>query len=297
MAQLVSHELGDGPARAVAIHGITANGLSFAALADQLRGRVGLIAPDLRGRACSAGVQEGGYGLQAHARDVIELLEGLVRPDGEPIVVLGHSMGAFVAALVAAQRPDLVRELILIDGGLAFPLPPGADGAADIDATLTAIIGPAMQRLAMTFADPDEYLAFWARHPALGELSTSQGPLGEAARGYILHDLVRDEAGVYRSSCVLEAIRADGASTLTDPATQTAVADAVAAGVPSRLLWAPRGLLDEPQGMYDEQRLAALAPPADLVIEQVPDVNHYTILFDPDAVRRVGSVVADATAN
>ncbi len=39
-------------------------------------------------------------------------------------VVVGHSMGAFVTALLAARHPDRVERAVLVDGGFAFPPPP-----------------------------------------------------------------------------------------------------------------------------------------------------------------------------
>ena len=61
--------------------------------------------------------------------------------------------------------------------------------------------------------------------------------------------------------CVLDAVRADGADVLADPVTHGAARRAIELGLPVELVWARRGLLDEPQGLYDEARLAALAVP------------------------------------
>ena len=38
-------------------------------------------------------------------------------------VVVGHSMGAFVTALLR-RHPDRVERAVLVDGGFAFPPPP-----------------------------------------------------------------------------------------------------------------------------------------------------------------------------
>ena len=92
----VTHWPGEGPP-VVALHGITANSLAYAALADALPG-ADLYAPDLRGRAGSAGLP-GPYGLGAHVDDTVALLDRL---GCERAVLVGHSMGAFVAALAAA---------------------------------------------------------------------------------------------------------------------------------------------------------------------------------------------------
>ena len=50
------------------------------------------------------------------------------------------------------------------------------------------------------------------------------------------------------------------------------------------LLWAPRGLFDEPQGMYDEERLAVLGLPEALRVTQVPDTNHFSILLGGEGI-------------
>lgn len=274
----------------VAVHGITANGLSFGPLAAELDARgVDVWAPDLRGRGASREVGEP-YGLNVHADDLVPLLQEARDRTGRPAVLLGHSMGAFVSALVAARHPEVVGALILVDGGLAFPLPPGAGD--DVDALIQSVIGPAMARLSMTFDSPQAYVDFWAEHPALGDMAVAHTPNGELTRAYLRHDLMPDGDG-WRSTCVLEAVRADGRMTLTDAETHGAARTAVAAGVPTTLLWAPRGLLNEEQGLYDPDRLAALNLPAGLATRQIEDVNHYTILLD--AVNELAETVVAAS--
>ncbi|GAA2427318.1 alpha/beta hydrolase [Streptomyces macrosporus] len=264
----------------IALHGITANGRIFGALADALGEDVPLLAPDLRGRAGSAGLP-GPYGLGAHVEDVIALLDhrGLERA-----VLVGHSMGAFVAALTAARHPDRIAGAVLVDGGVGFPAPAGTD----IDELLEAVIGPAMRRLSMTFPDRDAYRTFFREHPALA------AHWCDAVRAQVDRDLVGEEPAL-RSSCVLDAVRADGADVLADPETLAAVRTA-SAKVPMALLWAERGMLDEPRGLYDEDRLAA----ADLggtgvTVRRVPGVNHYTILLAPEATAAIRAALRDVT--
>lgn len=257
----------------LAVHGITANGLSWLCVAEELfrrrgPGSVRFLAPDLRGRADSRSAP-GPYGLGTHAADVLAIADVF----GARPVLVGHSMGAFVTALASSRAPERVAGSVLVDGGFAFPPP----AEFDIDAALTAVIGPAMTRLSMRFASPEAYLDFWRVHPALGpELS---GPQAPEVRHYALHDLVKTDAGYWVSSCVLDAIRADGADVLADPETHAAAASAVAAGVPTEFLWAPRGLQNEAQGLYDEARIAALGLPAPIRVTPLVDVNHYTAVF------------------
>jgi pimeloyl-ACP methyl ester carboxylesterase len=285
--ELVAHRLADAGAGApvvLAVHGITANGLSMTRVAAALAGRVTVWAPDLRGRADSRAVGPP-YSLGRHAEDLVAVLDAV---RAERAVVVGHSMGAFVAAVLAARHPQRVSRLVLVDGGFAFPLAADAS-TTDIDGMLEAVLGPAMRRLSMTFGSYEEYLRFWTQHPALGPALS--GPAGDDLRRYLRHDLRPTGDGGWRSSCVLEAVRADGAGVLADAEAHAGAASAVAAGVDVRFLWAPRGLLDEPQGLYDEQRIGALGLPPQVHVERVPDVNHYTVILDDVGRRAIAAAV------
>ena len=253
----------------LAVHGITANALSWALVAEAIDGAVTLVAPDLRGRAGSCGLPAP-YGMAAHAADLVAVLDHLGADDA---LVVGHSMGAYVGTVTAVRYPQRVRELVLVDGGVSFPTPPGAD----IDALLTAVLGPAMQRLAMTFPTRAAYADFWRQHPALAADWSPQ------LAAYLDRDLV-GEPPQLRSSCVLTAIRTDGAQVLQDEETTSAVRRLPC---PATLLWAPRGLLNEEQGLYDEDRLAYAALPADLQIRALQDVNHYTAVVAARGARAV----------
>lgn len=249
----------------VAVHGITSNGLAWARVADHLDGAATLVAPDLRGRAASRTVP-GPYGIATHASDVMAVLDEAGAHEPHSAVLVGHSMGGFVAAVAAARWPERFRSVVLVDGGVALPPVPGAD----IDALLEAVIGPAMRRLRMTFASRQAYREFWQAHPAM--VGAWEPWIDET----IQHDLVGEEPEL-RSSCQLDAIRADGADMLTNADVYDAVASLT---VPAVLLWAPRGLLNEEQGLYDKQRLEhAKLDPERLQTIMVPDTNHYQIVY------------------
>jgi pimeloyl-ACP methyl ester carboxylesterase len=260
---------GDGPV-VLAVHGITANALAWAPLAGELAGRVRLVAPDLRGRAGSRSLP-GPYGLAAHADDLVAVLDFL-GVESAPLV--GHSMGGFVAALAALRHPDRFDSVLLVDGGVALPVPDGGD----IDAVLEAVIGPAIRRLTMDFPGTVEYLDFWRAHPAIGPWWRPE------IEPYLLRDLI-GEPPALRSSCVLDAIRADARDTLRDPDTLAALNRVTC---PVTLLWAARGMRDEAQGLYDDGRLDAAGVDRDRVaVHPVPGVNHYTILLEPAGARAV----------
>jgi len=268
---LTVHVLAQAPAGAptvVALHSISSNGLAWQPLAEGLRGRMGLVAPDMRGRAESSALRS--TGLADHARDVAAVVDGL-GPAG--VVLAGHSMGAFVAALAASSLPGRVRGVLLVDGGLPFP----SAGTFDVDEVLHSIIGPARDRLSMTFADEGAYLDHWRRHPALGPLLDS--PAGPALRAYLLHDLA-GPPGRMRSTSSLECVRADWTDMMSDPATLSAVHTLQC---PAVLGWATRGPLGQPTGLYTRDRLVDSHLPSDVTLLRL-ESDHYGALLDPDSV-------------
>ncbi|MFJ9443970.1 alpha/beta fold hydrolase [Kitasatospora sp. NPDC101235] len=262
----------------VAVHGITANGLAWYEVARRIAGRATLLAPDLRGRGASRTVA-GPYGLARHADDVAALIDAL---GSGPVTVVGHSMGAWVTALAAVRHPDLVHRVLLVDGALTFPLP---EGVREEDA-LAAVLGPALARLSMTFPDRDAYREFWRGHPAFADEWT------EGIDAYTQRDLVGAEPELH-SSCVLEAVQTDGSQVLLD---EDAAAAVRRLPCPAELLWAERGLFDEPQGLYDHERIGlAGLDPERVPASPVPDTNHYSILWgEAGADRIVRLLLADA---
>lgn len=191
----------------VAIHGITANAWSWAAVASQLDGVVCLVAIDLRGRGTSSAAP-GPYGIRQHADDVAAVIEQL---DLGRVVITGHSMGAVVALLTAERHPALIADVVLVDGGVALPVPDGADPQELLDRTL----GPAIERLHQTWPNRMAYRAMWERHPAFA------GGITPDIERYVLADLVEVD-GSFRSSVSEEAVRFDGAELLTDPEIRSA---------------------------------------------------------------------------
>lgn len=257
---------GTGSRVVVASHGITANHRSFGEVAAHLRDAdVSLYAVDHRGRGGSAGLP-GPYGITAHARDLVAVLDHL---EVQAAVFAGHSMGAFVVASAAASVPARVTGLVLVDGALPVPvdLPP----EADIDAVVRSVIGPALDRLERTFASPEDYVALWREHPAVGGRYFT-----DVAEAYVRYDLVADGVA-WRSPVDRGAVLEDGRSLLVDDEARTAI---TRVEVPTTLLWAPRGLLDQTPGLYPPELvddIVADLPHVDA--RPVADVNHYSILF------------------
>lgn len=105
-----------GAPRVVYLHGITGHGGHARQLAERwLAGRYRALAPDLLGHGSSP--YEPPWHLEAQ-------LEAILASVGEtPAAWIGHSYGGRLAFELAAQRPDLVERLVLLDP--AIHLHPG----------------------------------------------------------------------------------------------------------------------------------------------------------------------------
>lgn len=79
------------------------------------------IAFDLLGFGASPKPNWPRYNSDVHAKAVIASIEALRL--GQPVILVGHSLGALIAARVARLRPDLVRHLVLYEMPLYKGLP------------------------------------------------------------------------------------------------------------------------------------------------------------------------------
>jgi pimeloyl-ACP methyl ester carboxylesterase len=254
--------LDSGAPVVLAAHGITGNNMAWSPVRRDLGESVSLITPDLRGRGRSNDIG-GPFGMAAHSDDQLAILDHL---EVERAVLVGHSMGAYVMARFAADHPERVTRLVLVDGGLTDRVPDDLD----VQATLDAVLGPAIARLSQTFASRDEYHDFWRQHPAFGNGDVDDDDLD----AYADHDLVGDPPNM-RSSVSEAAVRTDGADVLaaSEPAHRLAVG--------TILLRAPRGLLDEPSPLIPVKLAKAWESerPDQREVVEVDDVNHYTIVM------------------
>jgi lipase len=202
--------------------------------------------------------------MAAHAADCVAVLDAF---GIERATVVGHSMGGFVAAVLAHQFPSRVGRLVLVDGGAPFDLP------ADTDPE--AVLGPAVQRLDMRFASREEYRDFWRQHPSFKEWNA-------AVESYVDYDLT-GQAPELRSRVVRDAVRTDYLDILTGD-TPKAAYSALPADTP--FLRAERGMFDQPVALYPDPGALPLA------VTTVADTNHYSILLGEHGARAVAAALA-----
>lgn len=97
----------------LALHGWLDNAASFARLAPKLEG-LRIVALDFAGHGHSEHRAAGaGYALWDYAYDVLQVAEQF---GWQRFSILGHSMGAITAVLLAGAMPERIARLALIDG-------------------------------------------------------------------------------------------------------------------------------------------------------------------------------------
>ncbi|MFR9676698.1 alpha/beta fold hydrolase [Streptomyces sp. TR06-5] len=136
----------DAPA-VVLLHGLMGHCREWDILTAALARRFRVLVPDQRGHGRSD--RTAAYSAAAMAGDVVELAE---RAEVPRLHLVGHSMGAVIAALVAADHADLVDRLVLLDVGPDSFASPWARRAF-----------PAMLRALReaSYADADEAVRDW----------------------------------------------------------------------------------------------------------------------------------------
>jgi lipase len=158
----------------VALHGLTASYLNFIGMAECLAGRRAVLALDLRGRG-NSDKPDASYGMAQHARDVAAAMRAM---GIGPSVIVGHSMGAFVAAALAAQEPALVAGVVLIDGGYV----PALNLTAASDTGNSGALLERVAQLRETYPSRQAYIDYWRSKPHFPQ--EDWGPWIEALLGY-----------------------------------------------------------------------------------------------------------------
>lgn len=244
------------------IHGLTANSRFWDCLASALSPKHRVIAMDLRGRGLSDQPQTG-YSLKHHCQDILALMEdqGLRQP-----VLMGHSLGAFISLVFAAEHPERVSRLILVDGG-------GKLSETQM-AKVFAGIKPSLDRLGQIFPSFEAYVSLMKQAPFLQ-------PWNAYMETYFQYEVEEVEGGV-RSRVSPKHIEEEAINLRKEDSTLYYSR----VSCPTLILRATRGMLADDDFVLPEdvaKRMVREIPRADLV--ELEGVNHYTILFHPNPVR------------
>lgn len=270
---------GSGATTVLALHGITANHVTWTHVAHELAADdLTILAPDLRGRGAS-GHLPGPYGYQPQVDDLVAVLDHV---GVERAVVAGHSGGGFIGVKLTKQHQDRVAGLLLLDGGLALPVPEGIDP----DTLIETILGPALARLSMTFDSREAYHDYWRPHPALSE------GWDEVVEAYLDHDLHQVDDG-WVSRVNEEAVRADGRDSLTDADVHGGLAEIT---TPITFVWAPRGLMNGDPLYPREVAEAVLAATPQVEAVWLEDCNHYTATLSVAGATQVADAIRKLVA-
>lgn len=104
----------DRPIDIVFVHANGFNAQTYRTLLSPLAASLRILAIDQRGHGATTlpADPEGRRSWRDLRDDLVGLLDAL---DGPPVVLAGHSMGGTVSLLAAAERPERVRGLVLLD--------------------------------------------------------------------------------------------------------------------------------------------------------------------------------------
>jgi pimeloyl-ACP methyl ester carboxylesterase len=270
--------------RAVYVHGLGGASTNWTDVAALLAVRLDGWALDLPGFGRSRPPPRGRYSIRGHAATVVEVLEHVRdlpgEAHGEPVHLLGNSLGGLVSLLVAARRPDLVASLTLISPAMpVYRVPPAfsralllllVPGVPSLAARRMARIAPEQHVRAMVrmcFGDPARVPRARIEQAVEEMRERAQQPWADRAltgsmRGLITSYLRAGPTGAWQRARSLR--------------------------VPALVLWGDRDRLVDPALA---PRLAAAIPGARL--EVLPGVGHVAMLEAPEDTARAVLALLD----
>lgn len=118
--RLATRTLGDAGPRVVFVHGLFGQGRNWTTIAKGLADRHRVTLVDLPDHGHSPWTERVDY------LDMADRLADELASYGEPVTLVGHSMGGKVAMQLALRRPDLLRALVVVDiAPVEYPLSGG----------------------------------------------------------------------------------------------------------------------------------------------------------------------------
>jgi pimeloyl-ACP methyl ester carboxylesterase len=178
--RLHGRTLGDAGPRVVFLHGLFGQGRNWTTIAKGLTDRHRVTLLDLPNHGHSPWTDRVDYG------DMADLVATELAAHGEPVTLVGHSMGGKVAMTLALRRPELLHALVVVDiAPVEYPLQGGRTDDEDEEASPFAAFIAAMKAMDLDALDSraDADAALKAAVPS------------RMVRSFLLQSLVRDGLG------------------------------------------------------------------------------------------------------
>ncbi|MGD8961337.1 MAG: alpha/beta hydrolase [Desulfobacterales bacterium] len=244
------------------VHGLTANCRCWDVIASSLAPENTILAIDLRGRGLSD-KPSAGYSMRHHIQDIFGVLDDLKQ---EKIVLMGHSLGAFISLAFAAHYPERTEKIILMDGGGQL--------TQDQWEKITVAIKPSLDRLGQVFPSFDAYVALMKQAPFLQ-------PWSQAIESYFQYESEAVEGGV-RSRI--------------NPVNIQEEIKNIQQEVPSEYypkVTCPVLILRATNGILSRDDLVLPESAVEKMVSEIPNAhhlniegtNHFSILFQPNGMR------------
>ncbi len=244
------------------VHGLTANCRCWDVMASSLAPENTMLAIDLRGRGLSD-KPSAGYSMRHHIQDIFCVLNNLKQ---EKMVLMGHSLGAFISLAFAAHYPERTEKIILMDGGGQL--------TQDQWEKVTLAIKPSLERLGQVFPSFNAYAAL------MKQASFFQ-PWSQAIENYFQYESEAVEGGV-RSRI--------------NPANIQEEIKNIQQEVPSEYypkITSPVLILRATDGILSRDDLVLPESAVERMVAEIPNAqraeidgtNHFSILFQPNEKR------------
>jgi pimeloyl-ACP methyl ester carboxylesterase len=178
--RLHTRTVGEAGPHVVFVHGLFGQGKNWTTIAKGLADRHRVTLVDLPNHGHSPWTDQADY------LDMAGLLAAELERLGEPVTLVGHSMGGKVAMQLALRRPELLRALVVVDvAPVEYPIRGGRTEDPDEEASPFADYIDAMQAIDLgglrTRADADRELREAVPSPMV--------------RSFLLQSLVREGPG------------------------------------------------------------------------------------------------------